>query len=34
MEQVRLFFASQGAETTPNKRLAARRQQDTALAAR
>jgi 1-acyl-sn-glycerol-3-phosphate acyltransferase len=25
MEQVRLFFASQGAATTPNKRLAARR---------
>jgi 1-acyl-sn-glycerol-3-phosphate acyltransferase len=31
MEQVRLFFASQGAATTPNKRLAARR--DRALTA-
>jgi 1-acyl-sn-glycerol-3-phosphate acyltransferase len=34
MEQVRLFFASQGAATTPNKRLAARQERDTALAAR
>jgi hypothetical protein len=31
MEQVRLFFASRGAATTPNKRLAAQR--DRALSA-
>jgi hypothetical protein len=26
MEQVRLFFESQGATTTPNKRIAAKRE--------